>query len=369
MDAKKVMDSLGDALTESGAIRASKTQTIKEITALAMKDLADLTGGDLPSLQAKYAATANSTKNLAVQVTSEKMALQSTSRRINQLVDELDALDKANAKNTDVEERLIDMLELHADMQAAVKNIQTEAARATVAGKIRTSDAIGDVALNKIDKYGGSDRLKKLAKRIKAAPNEAAKNKLIRKGVERTWLGKAIDVVNEVWLNAILSGPHTHALNIGANSINVMLRPAIRMTGGTLTGNVRQVEEGFRQYMYLMGQMVDSVKTIGTVGIYGGDSAIRNMFRSWWREEGILDTASKFDNTGPMRAISSNNLGGGAVTNFVGKSMRLAGRTLQVEDEFFKQLVFNSRLRATGAYRGSQNERQPDRGCWLFFSW
>ena len=58
MDAKKVMDSLGDALTESGAIRASKTQTIKEITALAMKDLADLTGGDLPSLQAKYAATA-----------------------------------------------------------------------------------------------------------------------------------------------------------------------------------------------------------------------------------------------------------------------------------------------------------------------
>ena len=29
------------------------------------------------------------------------------------------------------------MLELHADMQAAVKNIQTEAARATVAGKIR----------------------------------------------------------------------------------------------------------------------------------------------------------------------------------------------------------------------------------------
>ena len=82
------------------------------------------------------------------------------------------------------------------------------------------------MALNKIDNYGGSDRLKKLAKRIKAAPNEAAKNKLIRKGVERTWLGKAIDVVNEVWLNAILSGPHTHALNIGANSINVMLRPA-----------------------------------------------------------------------------------------------------------------------------------------------
>ena len=124
MDAKKVMDSLGDALTESGAIRASKSQSLEEISALAMKDLADLTGGDLPSLQAKFNETAKSAKNLAVQVTSGKMALQSTSRRINQLVDELDALDKANQKNTAVEERLIDMLELHADMQAAVKNIK-----------------------------------------------------------------------------------------------------------------------------------------------------------------------------------------------------------------------------------------------------
>ena len=60
-----------------------------------------------------------------------------------------------------------------------------------------------------------------------------------------------------------------------------------------------------------------------------------------------------------MRAISSNNLGGGAVTNFVGKSMRLAGRTLQAEDEFFKQLVFNSRLRAkvlTEAHRMSDSQ-------------
>ena len=278
--------------------------------------------------------------------------MQSTSRRITQLVDELDALERAKQTNTEVEEKLIDMLELHADMQASVKNIQTEAARATTAGRIRTADAITDDALNKIDKYGGSDRLKKLAKKIKAAPNEAAKAKLIRKGTQRTWLGKTIDVVNEVWLNAILSGPHTHALNIGANTINLMVRPAIRMVGGTLTANTRQIEEGFRQYMYLTGEIGNSLKTIASVGMYGGDSAIRNVFRSWWREEGILDTASKFDNTGPMRAISSENLGGGQMTNFVGKSMRLAGRTLQAEDELFKQIVFNSRLKSKGDDRG-----------------
>tara|TARA_R100001510_G_C7654328_1_gene212969 strand:+ start:202 stop:4176 length:3975 start_codon:yes stop_codon:yes gene_type:complete len=346
MDGKKLMDSLGDAIKESGGIRAAKTQTHEQISMKVMAELKDLTGADLPAMRQRYAETAKTTEDLAVQVTAGKVALQSTSRRITQLVDELDALERAKQTNTEVEEKLIDMLELHADMQASVKNIQTEAARATTAGRIRTADAITDDALNKIDRYGGSKRLRKLAKQIKAAPNEAAKSKLIRKGTQRTWLGKAVDVVNEVWLNAILSGPHTHALNIGANSINVMVRPAIRMVGGTLTANPRQVEEGFRQYMYLTGEIGNSLKTIASVGMYGGDSAIRNVFRSWWREEGILDTASKFDKTGPMRAISSENLGGGQMTNFVGKSMRLAGRTLQAEDEMFKQIVFNARLKS-----------------------
>ena len=53
---------------------------------------------------------------LAVQVTAGKVALQSTSRRITQLVDELDALERAKQTNTEVEEKLIDMLELHADI-------------------------------------------------------------------------------------------------------------------------------------------------------------------------------------------------------------------------------------------------------------
>ena len=45
-------------------------------------------------MQARFAETAKNNKDLAVQVTAGKMALQSTSRRINQLVDELDSLDK-----------------------------------------------------------------------------------------------------------------------------------------------------------------------------------------------------------------------------------------------------------------------------------
>jgi hypothetical protein len=362
-DALKIMNSIGDTLSASGAMKNIEPQSLESINRAAMSELKDLTGADLPALTARFTETANSTSDLAVQLVAGKTALQSTGRRISQLVDELDALDQAGRYNSDVEERLIDALQLHADMQAAVKNIQTSAARATAAGRIRTADNVTDAALNKIERFGGSKNLKKLAKKIKAAPTEAAKAKLVRKGVERTWLGKSIDVVNEVWLNAILSGPHTHALNIGANSINMMVRPAIRMVGGATTLNGQQIEEGFRQYMYLTGELTNALKTIATVGQYGGDSAIKNMMRSWWREEGILDTAQKFDGNfeGANRAISSQNLGGGSVVDFAGKAMRLAGRTLQAEDEMFKQLVFNSRLNAkvvTGARRMTDEQIQ-----------
>lgn len=360
-DALKIMNSIGNTLSASGAMKNIEPQSLETINNKAMAELKDLTGADLPELTARFSATAKSTSDLAVQLVAGKTALQSTGRRISQLVDEMDALEKAGKSNSDIEERLIDALQLHADMQAAIKNIQTSAARATAAGRIRTADNITDAALNKVERFGGSDRLKKLAKRIKAAPSDAAKAKLIRKGVERTWLGKSIDVVNEVWLNAILSGPHTHALNIGANTINMMVRPAIRMVGGTATLNGQQVEEGFRQYMYLIGEITNSLKTIATVGQMGGDTAIRNMMRSWWREEGILDTAQKFESTyeGANRAISSQALGGGSVVDFIGKSMRLAGRTLQAEDEMFKQLVFTSRLTAkiTSAARRMTQEQ------------
>ena len=55
MDAKKVMDSLGDAIKESGGIRAAKTQTLEEISSKAMMELKDLTGADLPAMQARFA--------------------------------------------------------------------------------------------------------------------------------------------------------------------------------------------------------------------------------------------------------------------------------------------------------------------------
>ena len=337
LEAVKVMDGIQDALLSSGALAKKGLQNKQahtEVVQLAQKELESLVDDPL-AVRANYRALADAGQETASRIVAGKMALQSTGRRIDQLLDELDLL--AANKNTDtaVERQLVDMLDLHADLQLSVKGMQTAAARATAAGRIRTADAIGDATLDRLAQFGGSAKVQKLAAQLRATKgNKKAAAKVIREANKRTWIG----FVNEVWLNAILSGIRTHAMNIGSNTINMGLRPAQRMVGGLVQRDMAVVEKGAREYFYLGSEIFDSIAYLATASKYGKESALHNAFRSWWREDGVLDTASKFDFT------QSGN--GRMIGGWGGKILRGAGRTLQAEDEFFKQLIFRSRLKA-----------------------
>jgi len=337
LEAVKVMDGIQDALLSSGALAKKGLQNKQahtEVVQLAQKELESLVDDPL-AVRANYRALADAGQETASRIVAGKMALQSTGRRIDQLLDELDLL--AANKNTDtaVERQLVDMLDLHADLQLSVKGMQTAAARATAAGRIRTADAIGDATLDRLAQFGGSAKVQKLAAQLRATKgNKKAAAKVIREANKRTWIG----VVNEVWLNAILSGIRTHVMNIGSNSINMAMRPAQRMVGGFVQRDMAVVEKGAREYFYLGSEIFDSIAYLATASKYGKESALHNAFRSWWREDGVLDTASKFD---------FNQSGNGRMIGGLGgKILRGPGRTLQAEDEFFKQLIFRSRLKA-----------------------
>ena len=351
LDAVKVMDQIHDALDAGGVLKSmklDKRQSLDEVKRLAMAELKDIAGD--PRMVAKnFAQLEAAGRDTAPRIVAGKMALQSTGKQISELVDQIENLKISNNVDTQLERKLVDMLELHADLQASVKGMQTASARAVSAGRIRTADALGDITLDRLAQYGGSKKIQKLAAQLKGAKgNPAAVAKIVRKAQNRGVWG----VINEVWLNAILSGPRTHAMNIGSNSINLLMRPAQRMVGGTwgvVTPNprrgkadrqasIQQIEEGARQYMYLMSELGDSLKYLASGTMAGRQSAMADAFRSWYREEGVLDTASKFDFE---KAGNSRAIGG-----IAGKLIRGAGRTLQAEDEFFKQLVFRSRLKA-----------------------
>lgn len=357
IDGIKVIDQVQDALADSGVLKdmgLDKPQTLKEVEEAALKDVAEETGTPVNVLSDQLAELELGARQTAEKIVAGKMVLQSTGRRVSELSDAVTkAADEGNF-DTKLERKLVDALTLHADVQASVQGIQTASARAVSAGRIRTADALSDATLDRLQHFGGSKKVRKLAKQLQlAGNNKKARAKIIRKANDNRWLG----VANELWINAILSGPKTHLMNMGSNAINMLVRPAMRTAGGVLTGNPQQIEEGIRQYMYMTAELGESLKFIMALGMSKDDSALRNAMRSLWREEGILDTASKFDfnQTGSGRNISGQNLRRGSETrgglrdgsiDLAGKVVRTASRFLMAEDEFFKQIIFRSRLRA-----------------------
>jgi hypothetical protein len=348
LDAQKVIDGTQDALLSSGALEAAglkNPQTHAKVLADAVSEVASLTGGNRKDIAFHYAYLASTGKDQAARIVAGKMVLQSSGRRIADLAKQIDELALSNNTDTMLERKLVDALTFHADVQLSVKGMQTSAARATAAGRIRTKDAVGDLALDRLAQFGGSKEVQRLAKKIKGLEgNSAGIAKVVRHAAGRKFWG----VVNEVWINAILSNPLTHKLNLGASTINMLMRPAIRTVGGAMSLNGQQMEEGVRSYIYMMEQIKDTIVAISTVGKHGNADAITNSLRALWKEQGILDSASKLDptQTGSTRSISGENLGGGKVMDTLGMMLRGSGRLLQAEDEFFKQIVFKSNLKA-----------------------
>ncbi|MDA9005396.1 hypothetical protein N9J49_05065 [Amylibacter sp.] len=347
-DAFKIMESVQEQLKASDVAKSlglNKQETHKQVYNDSVEEVADLIGGKSEDIGKTYLDAAQITANSAQKIVSGKMILQSTGRRINQLADVITKMQRTGDTDTAIERQLVDLMKVHADVQMAVKGIQTATARAVSAGRIRTADALDDIALDRLVQFGGSMAVKKLAKQIQGAKgNPAAQAKLIEKANSNKILG----VINEVWINAILSGPRTHFVNLGSNTFNLLARPAIRSVGGVLTGNTQVAEEGVRQYVYLLNEVLETMKYVGTLGRQNDDSAIANTFRSFYQGEGVLDTSTKFDpSVGPKRAISSDRGGivGGGI-NLLGKAVTLSGRTLTAEDEFFKQVIFRSRLKS-----------------------
>jgi len=275
-----------------------KVETHTKVFDDATNDLAEIVDAKPEDVRAAFLDAEKVTRTSAQRIVAGKMLLQSTGRRISDLSEVIVKMGKARNVDTAVERQLVDLLKLHADVQASVKGIQTATARAVSAGRIRTADALDDVALDRLMEFGGSNQVARLAKQIQGAKgNPKAQAKIIRKANEN----KIFGVINEVWLNAILSGPRTHILNMGANGFNMLLRPGIRAVGGALTGNMQVAEEGVRQYAYLMSEITDSLRYVATLSAQGNDSAIANTLKSWWTGEGVLDTSTKFDPTkGPM---------------------------------------------------------------------
>ena len=160
-------------------------------------------------------------------------------------------------------------------------------------------------------------------------------------GKSKTW-----DIANEIWINALLSNPKTHMINMTSNMINMFVRP-LEKSIGSLTGYLGNSNKA----KLLRAEGGKALGSYISMGRYLKD-AVKYAGIALKKEDGILTSRNKLDT--PKKSIQKRKIVDGVevedksvtgtLINFAGKVVRQPSRFLTAEDEFFKQIQYRTHL-------------------------
>ncbi len=331
-DIKDVLNAASEAVDQS---LLPQSTSLDEVVAEARTFLADSVDVDPQVIDQSLARMAGEADNMRSMVVAGKAMVQSLSSEVEKLAGVV-----ASGKASDeTYNRFLRMQSRLVEMSGNLKSVITGSAQATSAGRIRTADWLTGQELTtadvlsqmqkNIEQAGGNARIQDLARAV--LDNRSARGGVA--GIVRIAEGASspMKVVNEWYINSILSGPKTHMINIMSNALNTTLLPAEKIAGGVMARDPSIIKEGFTQYMGLMSAIRDSLKMAGV--------AFRKGHNLLDPEAAILE-ANGID----YRAIKSNasNPVIRNVINGLGTVVRLPSRGLVTADEFFKQVNYRS---------------------------
>lgn len=157
----------------------------------------------------------------------------------------------------------------------------------------------------------------------------------------KTW-----DIANELWINALLSNPKTHLINMTSNLFNMFIRP-LEKSVGSLTGYLGNSNKALQ----LRAEGAKALGSYVAMGRYLKD-AVKYAGLALKKEDGILTSRNKLDT--PKKSIQKRKIVNGVeveddsivgtAINIAGKIVRLPSRFLTAEDEFFKQIQYRTHL-------------------------
>jgi hypothetical protein len=138
----------------------------------------------------------------------------------------------------------------------------------------------------------------------------------------KTW-----NIANEVWINALLSNPTTHIVNMSSNFVNTFLKPLEAGVGSLIR------LENAKKYAKIRAEGVNAITTLAGLTKYL-DDVVNYTRLSFKRSDGIIagSGATKLDN--PTKNIKGK----------VGTFVNIPTRFLNSEDEFFKQINYRARM-------------------------
>jgi len=219
----------------------------------------------------------------------------------------------------------------HVAIQEAAAGETATAGRVLNQYKIQaaTEKAQLDAIKNLIDANGGREQIEAVAKALTDPKNLGDFNQLAAKLVRP----KPIDMVIEAWINGLLSGPQTHAVNMTSNAVVALLdipQTAIAATLGTFRKGPDKVRYGevlAKTYGFVEGSKVGAIR--------------------------MVDTLRTGEPTDPLSKLESAKYK--SIPGKLGEVVRTPGRFLMAEDEFFKAIGYRMDLNAQ-AFRVATNE-------------
>ena len=219
----------------------------------------------------------------------------------------------------------------------ALKDQIRGAARVTQAGNISVVKSAGEILnINKLvdilQSYKGDSAT--MAKLIKNASLSEVINK-----VAKTKFQRSVEFFNSLYINSLLSGVFTQALNMKSGIYEALIRPLELMAGGAVRADTKAIRLGFAQYSGMMMHFGDIVRATH-IALKQGDAILDPRSRTQDNLEIVNGKA--------IRPISGSNLGFdgmiGSAIDWFGKAVELPSRLLMTGDEFLKQSNYRGRL-------------------------
>lgn len=298
----------------------------------------------------------------AAQITQSRKILLDSAANLREMADKILRGEATEAEMLQFRQ----MGATHVAIQHQVSGMTAEAGRALQAFKINVSGGADIDAKSMMDAFelsGGRDGAMSMAMMIR----DSKSLKDLNKATRDTYFARTSDMFMEVWINAILSGPQTHMVNITSNGL-VTLQSILERTLGATSGTVRSILTGEEvtdrvYFEEVMGQMFGLLRGMQDGLTLAGKTAKTGE--------------TQFDDVGKVeqrryQSITAENVdnlitkwGGSGVKkdSFMAQGIDLFGelirtpteRGLQAEDAFFKILNYRMELNAL-AYRTARQE-------------
>lgn len=309
LDVKAILDATAKHLAPVLETTLGKgKQSWDEVRDKAAKEMADMLDEGYAPFAEKVARLADTSNEQAQILVAGKTIMQSLADQISRDSRVL----TLRGADVVIQARVDSLSSALVELAGNVKAIQSGSARATRAGGINTGT---------------------LARLAASSGNPKA----TLQALKGSYMHRGMNMINEAWMNAILSGPKTHGVNVGSNAIQAVVQPTAKFIGGMPvigTNNPEIREQAVAQLASLHREMADSWR-MAVKALKTGDN--------------IIDVGHGTDDRAVKHAISAEAIGKegtpvGSFVNAIGTVLRIPSRFLLAEDEFFKQLNFRAEM-------------------------